>query len=186
MPDVDLKEKIKQVAVEHFNNAGYHGATVRAIAKDVNCSLPMVYYYFSDKKGLFDEIIKKDYFELLQRQAAGLSADNIVDFYTEFVYGLNNLSSYDKKVYRLGIKVYLGFDGDEELMSIMDEWEKTVLPRHHELLKPHLKNSSNPVAIVRTLVHLLENLIENVIVKNRDLSKEEIREEISIVLECKG
>ena len=182
MMDKDLRERIKEVAVEHFNTHGYHGTTIRNIAKDVNCSLPMIYYYYNNKKELFDEIIKKDYFALLKRQAALVKADNIIDFYTKFVYELNNLGSYDKKVYRLGIKVYLSFDGDDELIEIMEEWEKTILPRHYKIIKPHLKDMDNDIAIVRTLVHLLENLIINIIVKDMFLSEEVIREEISIIL----
>ena len=101
------------------------------------------------------------------------------------MYDLNFLSDYDKRVYRLGIKVYLSFDGDEELMKIMDDWEKTILPRHHEILKPYLENVGNDIAIVRTLIHVLETLIESIVVMNRFLPEEEIREEISIVLrEC--
>ena len=185
MTEKDLRERIKEAAVEHFNNNGYHGTTIRNIAKDVNCSLPMIYYYYNNKKELFDEIIKRDYFDLLKRQAEQLRTNNIIDFYTKFVYDLNSLSNYDKKVYRLGIKVYMSFDGDEELMEIMDEWEKTILPRHYQILKPYLKNACNDIAIVRTLVHLLETLIESIVVKNRFLPEEEIREEISIVLcEC--
>jgi len=182
MVEKDIRERIKEVAVEHFNNNGYHGTTIRGIAKDVNCSLPMIYYYYNNKKELFDEIIKKEYFDLLKRQAALSKTNNMIDFYTKFVYDLNSLSNYDKKVYRLGIKVYLSFDGDEELMKIMDEWEKTILPRHYQILKPYLKNAGNDIAIVRTLVHLLETLIGSIVVKNRFLSEEEIREEISIVL----
>jgi AcrR family transcriptional regulator len=146
----------------------------------------MIYYYYENKKELFDEIIKKDYFDLLKRQAALLmSTDGIIDFYTKFVYDLNFLSDYDKRVYRLGIKVYLSFDGDEELMKIMDDWEKTILPRHRQMLKPYLKNAANEIGIARTLVHVLETLIQSIVVKNRFLPEEEIREEISIVLrEC--
>jgi len=182
MAEKDIRERIKEVAVEHFNSNGYHGTTIRNIAKDVNCSLPMIYYYFNSKKELFDEIIKRDYFELLKRQAALSRTPDIVDLYTKFVYNLNSLSNHDKRVYRLGIKVYLSFDGDEELMEIMDEWEKTILPRHYQILESHLKNVDNGIAIVRTLVHLLETLIESIVVKDRFLPEEGIREEISIVL----
>ena len=70
MAEKDIRERIKEVAVEHFNSNGYHGTTIRNIARDVNCSLPMIYYYFNSKKELFDEIIKREYFELLKRQAA--------------------------------------------------------------------------------------------------------------------
>ena len=182
MAEKDMRERIKEVAVEHFNTNGYHGTTIRNIAKDVDCSLPMIYYYYNNKKELFDEIIKREYFDLLKRQAELLRTDNIIDFYTKFVYDLNFLSNYDKKVYRLGIKVYLSFEGDEELMEIMDEWEKTILPRHYQILEPYLKNADNGIVIVRTLVHLLETLIGNIVVKNRFLPEKEIREEISIVL----
>jgi AcrR family transcriptional regulator len=182
MAEKDIKIRIKEVAVDHFNNNGYHGTTIRNIAKDVNCSLPMIYYYYNNKKELFDEIIKKDYFDLLKKQASLLDTNNIIDFYTKFINDLNFLSDYDKKIYRLGIKVYLCFDGDEELMGIMDEWEKTIIPRHHQILKPYLKDEKKDIAVVRTLVHLLETLIESIIVKDRFLTEEEIREEISVVL----
>lgn len=184
MTDKDLRDRIKEVAVEHFNANGYHGTTIRNIAKDVNCSLPMIYYYYKNKKELFDEIIKKEFFDLINKQASQLmKIDNIIDFYTKYIYNLNALGNYDKQVYRLGIKVYLSFDGDEELMNLMDEWEKSILPRHREILKSNTKNVSNEKAVVRTLVHLLETLIENIIVKNRYLPEDEIREEISIVLQ---
>jgi AcrR family transcriptional regulator len=183
MADKDLRDRIKEVAVEHFNANGYHGTTIRNIAKDVNCSLPMIYYYYKNKKELFDEIIKKEFFNIIKKQASRLKNDNIINFYTKFIYDLNALSNYDKQVYRLGIKVYLSFDGDEELMKLMDEWEKGILPRHREILKPYTKNMNNEKAVVRTLVHLLETMIENIVVKNRYLPEEEIREEISIVLQ---
>ena len=182
----DIRDKIKEVAVEHFNRDGYHGTTIRNIAKDVGCSLPMIYYYYNNKKELFDEIIKKEYFELLKRQAALLKTENIIDFYTDFVHNLNYLSNYDKNVYRLGIKVYLSFDGDEELMKIMDEWEKTIVLRHYQLLKSNLNNKNDDNAIVQTLIHLLETLIVNIVVKNRFLSRKDIHDEIAIVLrDCK-
>lgn len=186
MATMDLRERIKEVAVEHFNTNGYHGTTIRNIASDVNCSLPMIYYYYKSKKELFDEIIKKEFFNIINKQASLLKIDNIIDFYTKFIYDLNALNNYDKQVYRLGVKVYLSFDGDEELMNLMDEWEKTILPRHHQILKPYMKNAENEIAVVRTLVHLLETMIENIVVKNRYLPENKIREEISIVLHSCG
>lgn len=182
MEDKDIKTRIKEVAVDHFNKNGYHGTTIRKIASDVGCSLPMIYYYYKNKKELFHEIIKKDYFEILREQANKLKAVNIIDFYTDFVYGLNDLSSYDKKIYRLGVKVYLSFDGDDELMEIMDDWEKSITDRHSKLVLPHLKDQEKGEVIVRTLIHLLENLIESIAVKNRFIAREEIYEELLIIL----
>ncbi|UOO36787.1 TetR/AcrR family transcriptional regulator [Oscillospiraceae bacterium CM] len=181
--DSDLRARIKEVAVEHFNRDGYHGATIRNIAKDANCSLPMVYYYFSSKKELFHEIIKKDYFELLNRHSRQIKENNIVEYYTKYVYTLNQLDSYDKKVFRLGVKVSLSFDGDEELSEIMDEWEKSLIPWHFQLVMPHLGDVENWIVIIRTLIHLLDNLIETIVVKNRYISEEAIREDLCIILD---
>ena len=89
MSAVDLRERIKEVAVEHFNANGYHGTTIRNIARDVNCSLPMIYYYYKNKKELFDEIIKKEFFDIVEKQASILKIDNVIEFYTKFVYNLN-------------------------------------------------------------------------------------------------
>ncbi len=182
MAPSELRERIKEVAVDHFNTNGYHGSTIRQIANEVNCSLPMIYYYFKNKKELFDEIIKIDYFDLLSRQSSQLQSEKIIDLYTEFVFKLNRLSDYERKVYRLGIKVYLSFDGDEELKEIMDVWEQNITERHHQIIAPHLSHTQDPQIIVRTLIHLLEHLIESIVVKNRFLSEEEIREEISVIL----
>jgi AcrR family transcriptional regulator len=177
-----MRERIKQAAVDQFDSDGYYGTTVRNIAKAVDCSLPMVYYYFQSKRELFHEIIKKDYFELLKRQAAKLQPGDLIAFYTEYVFGLHDLNDYDRKVYRLGVKVYLSFDGDEELKQVMDEWERSILPRHCQLILPRLKDADNGLILVRTLMHLLENLVESIVVKNRVLSREEIREELSVIL----
>lgn len=181
----DLKQKIKMVAVGHFDQKGYHGASIRNIANDVGCSLPMIYYYYNNKSSLFHEIIEEDYFNLLKKEAAKLNTTDIIEYYTEFVFNLNELSEYERKVYRLGVKVYLHFDGDAELMEMMDKWEQSILPRHYEILKPYLKNTPDDIAIVRTLIHLLENLIESIVVKNRHLTKKDIREEIRVILNLK-
>lgn len=179
----DLKNRLKEVAVEHFNRNGYHGTTIRNIAKDVGCSLPMVYYYYSSKKDLFHEIIKNDYFDLLQRLVEQINESNIIEYYTQYVAQMNHLSDYDRKIYRLGIKVFLSFDGDDELMELMEEWDKSILPRHYQTIMPHLKDIRNWVAVVRTLIHLMENLIESIVVKNQNMTEEQIREELTIVLE---
>jgi AcrR family transcriptional regulator len=178
----DLKQKIKIVAVDHFDRDGYHGTTIRNIARDVGCSLPMVYYYYQNKSALFHEIIKEDYFSVLKKLAAAIQTIDVLEYYTQFVFQINDISEYERKIYRLGIKVYLGFDGDEELTAVMDKWEQSILPRHYELLMPSLSGRENPVAVVRALVHLLENLIERIVVKNQRISQEEVREELEVIL----
>jgi AcrR family transcriptional regulator len=182
MEEQDLRVRIKKTAVEHFNSNGYHGATIRNIAREVNCSLPMIYYYFKSKKDLFNEIITKDYLSLLKRLETRLQAGNAIEYYATLVNNLNSLSEHDRHLYRLGIKVYMSFDGDEEHIQAMDEYEDSVYVRHAEILRPYLKNSVDCAVIVRTLIHLLDTLIVEIVVKGRSMAEEDIRAEISLVL----
>jgi AcrR family transcriptional regulator len=93
----DMRARIKEIAVDHFNEEGYHGATIRNIAKDVGCSLPMVYYYYNSKKELFHEIIKKDYFEILNRHSKQIKNNDIIEFYTQYIYTLTILTAMTRR-----------------------------------------------------------------------------------------
>ena len=64
----------------------------------------------------------------------------------------------------------------------MEAWEASIIPRHRQLIVRHLGSSEKTEIIVRTLVHLLENLIESIVVKHRVLSEQEVRQELSLVL----
>ena len=59
MKDINLRNRIKTVAIEHFNKNGYHGTTIRNIAREVNCSLPMIYYYYNSKKTCLMKLSQK-------------------------------------------------------------------------------------------------------------------------------
>ena len=183
MKEENLKARIKEAAVEHFNRDGYHGTTIRGIAGDVGCSLPMIYYYYKNKKELFDEIVKRDYFQLLSKQELSLESGDVIEGYTRLIHSLNSLSSYDKHLYRLGVKVYLSFDGDEEHIQDMDTYEEAVYVSHAACIKPHLVESADCDLIAHTLMHLLDTLIMEIVVKGKTLPEEQIRAEISLILE---
>lgn len=182
MEDNNLRVGIKKAAIEHFNNYGYHGTTIRNIAREVGCSLPMIYYYYKSKKELFNEIITNDYLALLVRLGKKIKKTDAIGFYTELVNNLNDLSDPDRHLYRLGIKVYMSFDGDEEHIEAMERYEESVYPRHAEILRPHLRDPENCEVIVRTLIHLLDTLIVEIVVKGRTIAREDIEDEISLIL----
>ena len=80
LEDTNLRVRIKNVAIEHFNKNGYHGTTIRNIAREVNCSLPMIYYYYKSKKDLFDEIVTNDYLLLLKMLAENVNKADPIEF----------------------------------------------------------------------------------------------------------
>jgi hypothetical protein len=61
-------------------------------------------------------------------------------------------------------------------------YEESVFARHAEILMPYLLDPADSAVVVRTLIHLLDTLIVEIVVNGRSMSEEDIRAEISLVL----
>jgi len=52
------RQEISQAAIRVFNRLGYQGASLTAVAADMGVDRATLYYYFSSKEQLFDEIVR--------------------------------------------------------------------------------------------------------------------------------
>jgi TetR/AcrR family transcriptional regulator len=52
-------EKILEVASKMFAQKGFANVSVRDICKETGTTAPVIYYYFGNKKGLFDAVARK-------------------------------------------------------------------------------------------------------------------------------
>lgn len=52
------KAHIKEVALQHFRNYGYHGVRMAQVAQDAGIRKQSLAYHFSSKKDLFEDIYK--------------------------------------------------------------------------------------------------------------------------------
>lgn len=57
-PVSDVRQRILTAAEKHFANFGYTGTSLRAIAAEVDVQLSHIYYYFSSKEALYDEVFE--------------------------------------------------------------------------------------------------------------------------------
>jgi AcrR family transcriptional regulator len=53
------KEQILDTALKYFAEKGYENTSLEEIAKDTGITKPAVYYYFKNKKALYNDIFKK-------------------------------------------------------------------------------------------------------------------------------
>lgn len=58
---------ILAAALENFREQGYHGTSVRDVARQAGVSLPMIYYRFGNKQGLLVALLESAVSEVLQR-----------------------------------------------------------------------------------------------------------------------
>ena len=64
MDNQDNKNKILNIALEMFTNQGYDAVGVQALCQASGVSKPTLYYYFGNKEGVLNEVLKSNYEKL--------------------------------------------------------------------------------------------------------------------------
>lgn len=86
----DTSETILDVAEDLFSKHGFHGVTIREVAREAGVDTALLHYYFGTKKGLFDavflrraDVLNRDRMEALDRYEAELgermTAEGVID-----------------------------------------------------------------------------------------------------------
>jgi AcrR family transcriptional regulator len=57
--EIHSKDRIRDVATKLFKEKGFANVSIREICQVADVSLPMVYYYFTDKQGLFKAVTRE-------------------------------------------------------------------------------------------------------------------------------
>ncbi len=70
----EVKERIHEAALKLFAAKGFHAVSVRDICREANTMLPMVYYYFHSKRGLYDALLD----EAVDRRVRGLQSAKVI------------------------------------------------------------------------------------------------------------
>src|SRR5262249_41779937 len=57
--DIDVRERILDVAEAQFARRGYEAVATRAVAQDAGATAAMIHYYFNSKRALFDAVVAR-------------------------------------------------------------------------------------------------------------------------------
>lgn len=55
----NIKDNIYQAALKLFSRQGFDGTSIRQIAEEASVTIPMIYYYYKSKEGLFESVINE-------------------------------------------------------------------------------------------------------------------------------
>lgn len=181
----DIKDVIKSKAIELFSEKGFHGTTVRDIAHEAGCSLPMLYYYYNNKNDLFEEIVYNEFLSLIERLNNAIQKGlPLEETYFLAVKQRKELSPYEKAVYKLAMKVWHGFDGGPEIRKKLVAWEKGRYERNREILSEINNDEALLDILTNVVLSLFENYTEKIIIFNEDIPDEKIRRELSFIMNC--
>src|SRR5215467_12699580 len=83
----ETRQQILHAALKRFAHSGYSAASVQQIVDDAKVSKPALYYYFTDKAGLFQALVDEAHDERLRlmQAAVGRKSDlkgQLVEIFT--------------------------------------------------------------------------------------------------------
>jgi len=182
MEQHNMKEKIIQESVKFFGDKGFHGTTMRDIANASGCSLPTLYYYFKNKQDLFEEIIIKEFLKIIDNLNKQIDfTKEPEELYFQVIKTRKELSPHDKEVYKLAIKVWLGFEGNGKARDKVMEWENNRITANRRILDKYISNESIHDDFAVILVNFLESIINKIILLDEDVDDEKLKRRLGLL-----
>lgn len=173
----DIKEHIMHISARLFSENGFHATSIRDIAKEANCSLSMVYYYFQNKDDLYYELAYSEFIKLNQKIDEEIASISHLE--TRFLSILNkrlSLTGYDRYIYRLALKTYYCFNQDHPLFLKLKQFQE------ERYLKTQLSfsnvNQDHQKYLSISLSRVIENIITKAILLDYPTNEEEVFHEI--------
>ena len=180
----EVQQKIIYEAVKLFSSKGYHGTSMRDIMKAAGCTQPTMYYYFDNKKALFKESVLGEFQRMMSHVIGDVDASlPVKDIYVKAVIKRKHFSDYQKQVYRLAIQGWYHLLGDEEIEAQLCVWVGEVINRRKDFLAKNINDPARLESFTALLMHVFLNLTEQIILKDMDISDEEINRRFSMLFE---
>jgi AcrR family transcriptional regulator len=180
----EVQQKIIHEAVKLFNKNGYHGTSMRDIMQSVGCTQPTLYYYFDNKRDLFKESVLGEFQRMINRVIGDVDTSlPVKDIYVKEVIKRKHFSDYEKQLYSLAIKGWYHLLGDEEIEAPLCAWVRESIDRRKDFLAKYIDDPVRLESFTACLMHVFLNLTEQIILKDMDISDDEINRRFTILFE---
>jgi AcrR family transcriptional regulator len=180
----EVQQKIIHEAVKLFSSKGYHGTSMRDIMKAAGCTQPTLYYYFDNKQVLFKESVLGEFQRMMNQVIGDVDASlPVKDIYVNAVIKRKHFSDYQKQVYRLAIQGWYHLLGDEETETQLCDWVHKVIDLRKDFLARHINDPKRLEIFTSLLMHTFLNMTEQIILKDMDISDEEITQRFTMLFE---
>jgi len=184
MTDVSAKERILENAVRIFSTQGFHGTSMRDIATASGCSLPTLYYHYNSKSELFEEIVVNQFLKITQKMNAKIDLNaKPEELYFQVLRTRKELSGFDREVFQMALKVWLGFEGEGKARDQVIEWENRRAEANRKIIDKAIPNESIREDVTEILINYMENVINRIILLNEDIDDEKLRNQIALLFQ---
>lgn len=131
----DVADRLLDCACDMFLEKDFHSVSIRSLAEQANTSSGMIKYYFNNKQGLFEAMIKREYGRILDILHGIIMQEELLDFthiinQVMEVYEANpNMPKFIAKTYllRQGPGSHFLKETFEYERRIVEEWVERVI-----------------------------------------------------------
>ncbi len=166
-PPTDRREQIVQSGLERFARTGYHGTSVKQLAKHAGVSQGLLYTYFDGKDGLLKEI-----FERIRRvvYASWQSEAQTLDRRLEdLVYNALRSVRDNENLFRLFYQLRMQPEVVAELAPHVDRWQREILGHLTDLCRD--LNLDDPDAEARVLFAFVDGAAQQVLLTDTNAAR---------------
>jgi len=157
-PDVIL-----EVASRLFSEKGYANVSIRDICREAGTTPPMIYYYFKNKRGLFQAVTKKnvsmkEFIVQLERSSQGPDVSSRVRSFVR-----TYLTSFPEKAFSVGLYLKDSAELDKESASKVAKSFEQILSILVEIVEEGIRRGefrrSDPKMAADLLLGLLNHFV---------------------------
>ncbi len=173
-----MREKIRNAALELFDKYGYHHTGIRKIAEKADCSLPTLYYHYQSKELLFDKVVC-DAFEQMSQSIDEQIPEGLPLKETMYYMVMQRqmLAPAEKLVFRVAMKVQLGFDGSDQTQLRIRRW----VDDYFDETRIRLLETYRDEVFCRIALRVLDQMLQRTSLGDHELTDEIVRDELELL-----
>jgi len=123
----DIADRLLDCACELFLEKDFHSVSIRALAEGAGTSSGMIKYYFSNKQGLFEAMIKREYGRILDILHGIIMQEELLDF-THIMNQVMEIYEANPNMAKFIAKTYLLRQGPgSHFLNEMFEYERRTV-----------------------------------------------------------
>lgn len=182
MTNLSAKERLLENAVRIFSVKGFSGTSMRDIAEASQCSMPTLYYHYKSKAELFEEIVVHQFLLVTERMNRKLDLTAPPEeLYFQVLKTRKELSGFDKEVFKMALKVWLGFEGEGKAREQIMDWEAKRAAANRQFIDQAALGESVREDVTEILINYMENVINRIVLLDEQIDDEKIRRQIALL-----
>ncbi|HNZ09276.1 MAG TPA: TetR/AcrR family transcriptional regulator [Bacillota bacterium] len=176
------KDRLLRNAVSMFSEKGFHGTSMREIAKASGCGLPTLYYHYSSKSELFEEIVVNQFLKITEKMNKQVDfTKKPEEIYLQVIRTRINLEGFDRDVYKMALKVWLGFEDSGKAREKVLEWENKRAESNRRIMARGIANEALREDVMEILINYIENMVNRIILLDENVDEDKVRRQISLL-----